>query len=439
MGGLPGVLERRDNHPVVSSIFWPAQSGPGLQPNDENPRARVRVAAGAGLVLGLVMITGLARGQANKARDPIREAALALQQQGKIPEAEQAWRTYIKAHPSDPEPYAQLALLEAHQEHYKEAIPFYRKALAINPKIPGLRINLGLALFKNGQMKEAIPEFSAALKSVPAQSPDAQRLTILLGMAHYGLADYAAAAPFLKQAASRDPQNLPLRLALAHSCLWSHQFPCVMDTYHEILELNAESAEADMIAGEALDAMKDSEGAIKMFRAAIKANPKATNVHFGLGYLLWTQRVYPEAASEFKAELANDPQHAQSMVYLADSYLQLNQSDVAKPLLEQVLKLDPSQELAHLDLGIIYSDAHQVQEALRELTLAEKAKPDDVNVHWRLGRIYRSLGKKEEARAEFEKASKLNKEVDEDLFRKIAAGQKAPPENAGAPSAPPNQ
>src|SRR6266567_3196435 len=79
---------------------------------------------------------------APRSQDPNRQDALALQQQGKNAEAEAAWRLYLKSHPSDPEPYAQLGVLEARQEHYKEAVPLYRKALAINPHVPGLRLNL---------------------------------------------------------------------------------------------------------------------------------------------------------------------------------------------------------------------------------------------------------------------------------------------------------
>ena len=48
---------------------------------------------------------------------------------------------------------------------------------------------------------------------------------------------------------------------------------CLLYT-SEILSLDAESAEADMLAGEALDEMKDRNGAIEQFRAAIKVNPK---------------------------------------------------------------------------------------------------------------------------------------------------------------------
>lgn len=387
------------------------------------------------MILALAAAAGAATAQTTRAQDPKRQAALALQQQGKNVEAAAAWREYLKVHPGDPEPYAQLGVLEARQEHYKEAVPLYRKALAMNPNVPGLRLNLGLALFKAGDLKEALAEFQKCLKTAPAGSPDVQRLDILIGMSHYGLAQYAEAVPFLKRAAAGDAQNLPLRLALAHSCLWSKQYPCVMDVYHEILTLNSESAEADMLAGEALDEMKDNEGSTRMFRAAVKANPKEPNVHFGLGYLLWTQKIYPEAASEFQAELANDPNHVQAMEYLGDTYIQLNRPAEARPLLERTVKLDPSQPLAHLDLGIILSDLGENEKAMRELLLAEQLKPDDVNVHWRLGRLYRSMGKKEEAKAQFDKASTLNKAVDEELYKKISGGNRSRPTDAPAPAA----
>lgn len=370
--------------------------------------------------------------QAEAAHQDARQAALTLEQQGKNAEAETAWRLVAKAHPSSPEPYAHLGLLEARQEHFKEAAALYRKALALGPPVASVRLNLGLALFKAGELKQAIQEFEPLLKDQPGNP----QLTTLTGMAHFGLAEYQAAVPYLKEAAAQDAQNLPLRLALAHSCLWSKQSQCVLDVYKEILALAPESAEADMLAGEALDDMKDNEGSTKMFRAAVKANPKEPNAHFGLGYLLWTQKQYPEAASEFQAELANDRDHVQAMVYLADADIQMNRMDDAKPLLEKVVKASPEIGLGHLDLGIVYSEAERNEEALRELTLAAKLLPEDVNVHWRLGRLYRALGKKDEAKAEFDKASKLNKAADEDLHNKIANAHARPAQTPEAPTAP---
>ena len=367
----------------------------------------------------LIMATGRCVCQAAASPDQQRQAALGLEQQGQNVEAEAAWRTYLKAHPSSSEAYAHLGLIEARQERYKDAVPLYRKALALDSRVPGLRLNLGLALFKAGEMKEALKEFEPLLKSTSAASPDRQRLAILIGMCHYGLEEYAQAAPYLKEAAARDPQNLALRLALAHSCLWSKQYQCVLDAYHEILMLNAESAEADMLAGEALDELKDTFGAIAQFRAAVKADPKMPDVHFGLGYLLWSKHQYEEAVPEFEAELANNPNHVQALAHLGDTEIKLSQPEAAVPLFEKAITVDPQFEMAYLELGILYTDAGRKDDAVRELKVAERLVPNDVDVHWRLGRLYRALGDKDEAAAELDKAKSITQAADTALLDKI--------------------
>ena len=373
--------------------------------------------------IALAAAAGAVPAQSPQPADPQRQAAFSLEQQGRVTDAEGAWRAILAAHPGDAEAYAHLGFLEAHQEHYKEAVAFYRKAMALKPSMPGLRLNMGLALFKGGELKAAIQAFDPLLKSAPPNSPEALRLQTLTGLAHYGLGEYAAAVPFLKAAAASDSQNLPFRLALAQSCLWSKQYQCVLDVYHEILTLNAESAEADMLAGEALDEMKDKAGAAQQFRAAIKADPKLPNVHFGLGYLLWGLLQFEEASVEFQAELANNPQHAQALTYLADSYIQLGRPEEAVPLLEKAIGIEPGIELAHLDLGILYSDSGRKQDALHELKVAERLNPGDQNVHWRLARFYKAMGKNEEANAEFEKTRTLQKTADQTVFNQLHQAQ----------------
>lgn len=412
-----------------------------------NTRATVkRIVVSSGRHLLWILVAGFALHSSSQTpqsprtpgapRGATRDNAFALEQQGKLQQAEAAWKTISRLHPSNPEPYARIAVLEARQEHYKEAVPFYRKAFALNPNVPGLRLNFALALFKAGEMKEAIAEFEVLRKAAPANSPEYQRATILIGMAHYGRAEYDKAAPYLKEAAEKDPTNLTLLLALEHSYLWSHQSKYVLDVYHQILSLDPDSAEADMVAGEALDEMKDNAGAVEMFRAAVKAGPKEPNVHFGLGYLLWTQKQYGEAAHQFQAELDNDPDHAQAKLYLADVYIQMNRLGEAEPLLRQTIVANPSLALAHLDLGIVAAETGRNEEALREFKLAEEKTPDDVNVHWRLARLYRVMGKKEEAKLEFDKASTLNKKADDDLYKKIKEGSAHPPAEKTPPADP---
>lgn len=368
-----------------------------------------------------------------------RQAAFSLEQQGKVPEAEAAWRALSTAYPSNPEPYAHLGLLEARQEHYTEAIAFYRKAMALNPAMPRLHYNLGLAYFKDGNYKDTILQLRPLLKGQPPSSDEAQQSTVLIGMSHFGLGEYAAAAPYLKKAADRDARNLPLLLTLAHSCLLSKQYQCVLDEFHRIIALNPDSAEAHMLAGEALDEMKEPIGATREFRAAVLANPKEPNVHFGLGYLLWMQGQTQEAAQEFQAELDNFPEHVPAMLYMADSYIKMNRQKDARPLLEKVVMISPDSSMAHLDLGIVYTDAGQKEDALRELNKAIALKPDDKSAHWRLSRLYRSMGKTAEANAELAKTKKINKAGEDSLLKVFSQA----PQHGKAPkavvSAPPKQ
>jgi tetratricopeptide (TPR) repeat protein len=367
-----------------------------------------------------------------RSQSDARQAAFLLEQQGKTVEAEAAWTALSKAHPTDPEPFAHLGLLEAHQEHYAEAITSYRKAMALNPTMPRLQFNLGLAYFKAADYKESLQQFEPLLKTLPPDSDEAQRLVILIAMSHYGLGEFAASTPYLKQAADHDAQNQTLLLTLAHSCLLSKQYQCVLDAFHRMVALNAESAESDMLVGEALDEMKDTIGAIKEFRAAIAANPKEPNVHFGLGYLLWTQGHTNEAAAEFQAELDNDPQHIQAMLYLADSQIQMNRMDDARPLLEKVVKIDSANPMGRLDLGVVYADAGRNEEALRELKAAEQLDPSDANVHWRLFRLYRSMQKTAEANAELAKTKRIDKASREGLLNVMSRASKQDSVQKGA-------
>lgn len=348
-----------------------------------------------------------------------RQSAIAFEQAGQIDEAEKAWQTIAAQDPKSAEAYAHLGLLEARQEHYKEAIQSYRKALAINPQFPNLRVNLGLSYFKAGELKETIQTYEPMLKEMPQASPQRMRIVTLTGLAQYGLGNYAAAVPYLKEAVADEPTNLEFRLMHAHSCLWTKQFPCVLDEYKEILTLSPDSAEAHMLAGEAYDGERFEAKAIEEFEAAIKKDPTLPNVHFGYGYMQWRLLNLDLAAAQFEAELVNNPDHALALTYLGDTKVRQNQPEAALPLLEHAIKITPTIALAHLDLGTVYQGLSRKDEALKEYQTAVSLSPNDQKVHWTLGRFYQSIGRSAEAKIELAKAQSLQKAADESVLDKI--------------------
>ncbi|MGA8162122.1 MAG: tetratricopeptide repeat protein, partial [Acidobacteriaceae bacterium] len=187
--------------------------------------------------------------------------------------------------------------------------------------------------------------------------------------------------------------------------------------------LNAESAEADILAGEAYDEMRDDNDAIQQFRNAVRVDPKVPGVHFGLGYLLWCRNDLTEAAQQFQLEADNVPRDAQTIAYWGDSELRLNHPDAARPLVARALKLNDSQELPWLDLGILDSDAGRKDDAIREFKQAERLAPSDSQAHWRLARLYQSMGMRTEAQAEFDKTKNLNRAETEQLVEKLRPQQ----------------
>ena len=369
-------------------------------------------------VLGLPLIL-LAGAFPLHAQLSTRAQAIALEQHNQPAEAEAAWKSLAAANPKDPEPLAHIGLLESHQEHFDQAADYYSQALALNPMIPGLQMNLGLAAFKANNFPAAIKAFEAELAKKPGEE-QTTRLTILLGMSHYGMGDYLVAIPYLQRATQHDPQSLPLRLTLAHSCLWSKQYPCVAKVTREILTLAPDSAEADMLAGEALDDSGDDAGAIVQFRAAVVTNPQEPNANFGLGYLLWKQHHFAEAAPAFQAELTLDPTNAQARAYLGDCLTESADYPAAEPQLLQAIQADPRSSMAHRDLGIVYASTARNDLAVQQLSTAVELNGDDYATHWRLAKVYRAAGEKEKSTAEFAIAARMTQAENDALVQKLS-------------------
>ncbi len=109
--------------------------------------------------------------------------------------------------------------MEARQEHYSQAIAFYHQAEAIDPAFPGLQMNLGLAPFKSALYRGSIKPFTLELRKHPGD----EHLIILFrhGPLWDGRLSVCRCSITSNRPLKKQPQNLPLRLALAHSCLWS--------------------------------------------------------------------------------------------------------------------------------------------------------------------------------------------------------------------------
>src|SRR5712664_288652 len=357
------------------------------------------------------------------AQTPTPSQALALEQQGKLAEAEQTWRQIAEANPQDAAAFASLGLALSKQGKYDQAVPAYKKAIALNPKLPGVHLNWGLAEFKQAHFEAALVPLSAAL----AADPQNMQVRTLLGLSCYGAKRFAEAAKYLELPAKSDPTNTELHSVLAQSCLSAKQYSCALAEFRQILEHDPNSAAAHMLSGEALDGLGRTVEAIPEFEAAAEAAPREPNVHFGLGYLYWKQHKYDEAQSAVETERTIDPAHAQALAYLGDIELKKNAPDKALPLLQKATQMRNDIRIAYLDIGAILSDQKKYPEALAALQRAEKLDPAQPDAHYRLARLYRAMGNSAAAQREFAKVNDLHEKAD-DLVPKMSATPRYSPQ-----------
>lgn len=354
--------------------------------------------------------------------------AVALEQQGKLAQAAEAWRAVTMANPRDGAAFASLGVVLAKEQKYPEAAAAYRRALALNSKLPGLQLNLGLAEFKQGHFRAAITPLAAALAAERTSGPKQLQARTLLGLSYYGTERFAEAVKELRPAAAADPTNTELHLVLAQSCLWSKQYSCALDEFKQILQTDPDSAPAHVLSGEALDGLGKTPEAIAEFQAAARVAPREPNVHFGLGYLYWKSHQYDDAKREFEAELALDPAHAQSLAYLGDIAMKTDQPEAALPLLRKSIQLKSDIRIANIDLGVILAQQKQYADAAAALQDAIALDPAEPDAHYRLARVYREMGKVAESQKEFAKVRELKAKADqkdEDMVRKMSASPPA--------------
>lgn len=363
-----------------------------------------------------LLLTFLATAQSFSPSD-----ALAFEQQGKLAEAAQAWRTIVQRNPLNAAAFASLGLVLSKDGKYADAVTAYRKAIVLNPQLPGVQLNLGLAEFKRGRFQAAITPLTSAL----AADPQSMQARTLLGLSYFATKRFLQASTHLELVARSDPANTELRQLLAQSCLWARKYSCALDEFRQILERDPDSASAHILAAEALDGLGKTPEAIVELQAAARVAPREPNLHFGLGYLYWKLRQYDGAATEFKCETAIDPNHGQALAYLGDIELRMNRPEEALVLFKKAVHLRNDIRIAYLGLGTIFAQQHHYHEAMAALRSAEKLDPAQPDVHLRLGRLYQILGNTSAAQKEFAKLRELHQKANDDLTSQMSGSPQA--------------
>jgi tetratricopeptide (TPR) repeat protein len=148
-----------------------------------------------------------------------------------------------------------------------------------------------------------------------------------------------------------------------------------------------------------------SNGAVAEFRKAIAIDPHLPGIHFELAELLRSledEALKKEAEKEYRAALADNPLDEKSILRLADIDAEKGASQEALEEYKKAVALQPGDAGAKLGLAKILTEMNHSGEALPLLEEAVRLDPTNATAHYRLGTLYRKIGRREESKTEIE-------------------------------------
>ncbi len=217
------------------------------------------------------------RGNAAPAADPRLGQALALQQQGRLPEARRLFEQVLAERPDHADALHFLGVLTAQAGDAAGGARLIERALGLSPGRPMYLCNLGKIYRALGRTDEAIALYRQAIAVDAAFAPAWNFLGIALD--ERGEADEAIAA--FERAIAIAPKfpgaHLNLGVALKHRGRAAE----AAEAYRRALALNPRSAEAWSNLGAALKQLGDFAGAIAAHERALALRPDLVRSRWG--------------------------------------------------------------------------------------------------------------------------------------------------------------
>ena len=257
-------------------------------------------------------------------------------------------------------------------------------------------------------LKAKFEEADAAFQKAIVQDPGDKEAIQLRGATLFRMGKPAAAIPLLEQAhANLTRMNLDGTYVLALCYLSEHRYDDARHSFATLYRLQPDSAGAYLLLAKMLLRWKNPSTAQELAQKALSLNSRLAEAHLLLGQVALAAGRLDEALSEFEHEVAINPLYGPVYDRLGDVYLQKNQFEKAQDALNEAILLEPDSTGPYILLGQVLLKRNNPSTAAVYLKRAAAMDPGNELDHYLLGQAYRELGKKEEAKAEFQAVARL--------------------------------
>ncbi|MGZ3689247.1 MAG: tetratricopeptide repeat protein, partial [Bdellovibrionota bacterium] len=308
--------------------------------------------------------------------DPRHEEAVVYKSQvliesGKGNEGVAVLRNFVKANGESALAYYYLGRAEQHQDHFKEAVLAFHKAMEVRPGFAQAALALGY-LYEEKQMNA---QAVATYKSLYEESQD---LTAASRLATIYLKEekYQQAIPFLEAIQASDPEDLNVRVKLG------------------LVQME----------------LKNYEKAIALFKSILEKNPDSDRIHYYLGSVYEEMKQPEQAIAELKLIKAESKLFSDSALHVAYLMKQSNHVDEARSFIREAIAKSPKTSSFYIFQASMEEEGKNYGEATKILEGAVKEFPEDEKIRYYLGSIYDRQGSVDQGLGQMEAILKLNPE-----------------------------
>ncbi len=203
------------------------------------------------------------------------DAGLALSQQGKYPEAIEAFKKALEKDPDQPYVQANMADAMAKANMLPEALAAYEKAIALKADDPSIYQNMGVLLGKMGKTAESQEAFKKAASLASAQNPAAAAQNYYnMGATLVNNGKAAEAVEAFKQALAADPNFAEAYYQLG-ICMSSNQatIPDAIKALQKYMEIGKNADQVE-VAKQLIGALQTQSGGGAAYKADKKDDKK---------------------------------------------------------------------------------------------------------------------------------------------------------------------
>jgi tetratricopeptide (TPR) repeat protein len=164
------------------------------------------------------------------------------------------------------------------------------------------------------------------------------------------------------------------------------------------------TANTHFAAGQVAESQNDLPRAIAQYEAACKLDRTATVPLLRLGMIYTQQGRFEQAIATWNRYIKATNGDASGYVDLGYTCEIAQRFSDAETAYKTAIARDPQNETAHVDYGLMLARQGKIDQAITQL----QAVMSMADVHYNLASVLESKGKKEEAKAEYEKALQID-------------------------------